>query len=254
MKGDWRFAIRPVWIAGHFVALLAAVAFVAASSWQFTRLEQRNTLNEAIDEGTSAPTIDLGEIIDEGPESIRFRTVTATGSFDPSAEVMLVLQSLNGVSGHRVLTPLVVSDEPGFDAVVVDRGWVPLELDLPNDPLFAAPEGEVTVTGIVRTTQTVGRRVPAEGVLEQIGRVDLDRLQEQIEYRIAPVFLHLSDQAPTGSGRLPTLAPLPTLDPGSPHLSYAVQWLIFAAIVVVGYGILMVRTSMLKEPVGSAAT
>lgn len=238
---DWRFAGRPVWLAGHLVALTAIVAFVAAGLWQVDRHGQRQSLNDEIDARLAAPVVALDEVVSLPPGDIRFREVTATGRLDTSEEVILVLQSLDGVSGHRVLTPLL-TPEGKFDAVLVDRGWVPLALDQPRQDAFAGPAGDVTVTGFVLTTQTRGRSIPDVENLTQIGRVDIERLQQQVPYDLAPVFLHLSERL-DDSAELPRLSPLPSLDPGRPHLSYAVQWFLFAAVVVVGYVVLMLRTS-----------
>lgn len=241
MASDWSFARRPVWLLGHGVAVAAVIVFVVASSWQFERHEQQRTRDAEMSARLTEPVVTLESIIDRPPESIRFREVTATGTFAADEEVMLVLQPLDGISGHRVLTPLIAS-LGGYEAVVVDRGWVPFEFDEPRDAAFAAPGGEVQITGFVRTTQTAGRNVPSTGELTQIGRVDLDRLQEQIDYRIAPIFLHVSEPI-DGSTVLPLLAPLPESGSAPPHLSYAVQWALFALVVVFGYGVLLARTS-----------
>lgn len=246
---DWAFARRPVWLVGHLVAALAVVVFVAAGSWQLDRHEQRQALDVELEERLAAPAMPLDTLRDRPPEQIRYRLATATGVFDRSDEVILLLQTRRGVSGHHVLTPLVTS--PGR-AVLVDRGWVPFELDEPGDDRFAPPPGEVTVTGHVLTTQTRGRSVPPDGVLAQIGRVDLDRLNAQMDLELEPVYLQLAE--PLGQAdELPSSVTLDALEPAPPHLSYAVQWFVFATVVVVGYAILMYRTSRAEVDDVSAA-
>ena len=42
---------------------------------------------------------------------------------------------------------------------------------------------------------------------------------------------------------LPRLAPLPGTGSGPPHLSYAVQWFLFAGIVLIGFPVLVWRTA-----------
>ena len=244
MSADWRFVRRPIWLVGHVVVIVLVVTFVTAGFWQLRRQVERNDLNAVLDERFAAAALTGSDLATATPEAIEFRTVVLTGVFDGEAEVILALQSLNGSSGHRVLTPLVMSSSAGFDAVIIDRGWVPIDFDQPGNPAFAPPPGEVTVTGIVRRTQTRGRRVPETGEFTQIGRVDVGRLQQQMEYDLAPFFVHLTGLSPPSTVELPLPAPLPGLDPGSPHVAYAVQWFVFATIGVVGYGILLSRRSM----------
>lgn len=236
---DWSFVRRPVWLVGHAVAVSAVVVFMMAGLWQLDRHEARRALDAELEQRLDAPVAQFADLAGADPSDIRFRRVSATGIFDVDEEVMLVLQPLRGVSGHHVLTPLVTA---GGAAVLVDRGWVPLELDQPSDPQFAPPSGPITITGFVRTTQTRGRSVPVDGELSQIGRVDIDRLQRQIDETLAPVYIQLSEPL-GGADDLPVVAPLGVLEDAPPHLGYAVQWFIFSAVVVIGYAILMRRTS-----------
>ncbi len=71
-------------------------------------------------------------------------------------------------------------------------------------------------------------------------RVDLARIQAQLPYRIAPVYVLLQERTTTDPEELPLPAPLPELSEG-PHLSYAVQWFTFATIALVGFVIVALR-------------
>lgn len=245
---DWTFIRRPVWLVGHLVAAVAVIVFVSAGLWQLDRHEQRRSLDAELEDRLATPAVPLASLLERQPEEIRYRLVTATGKFEPSEEVILVLQPRRGVAGHHVLTPLIVA--PGR-AVIVDRGWVPFELDEPGDSRFAPVSGEVTVSGHVLMTQTRGRSVPEEGDLTQIGRVDLERLDRQMDLELTPVYLQLTEPAGLAED-LPLIVPLSVLEDAAPHLSYAVQWFLFAAVVIVGYAVLMRRTSHATSPSGSA--
>jgi surfeit locus 1 family protein len=162
----------------------------------------------------------------------------ATGVFDPGNEVLIRSQINLGTAGFHVITPLVVGEG---EAVLVNRGWVPLVLD--ETPVEDAPPaaGEVTVEGWVDLSQTrgaLGPSDPEEGKLVSMSRVDIDRIAAQTPYDLAPVYL-----VETGGdgNQLPLPAPVPSFDDNGPHLAYAIQWFGFAVVGLVGYGFLARR-------------
>lgn len=249
MAGDYRFARTPRWLVGHVIALVAIVLFANLGMWQLHRLDERRELNGAITAGISAAPVELTSLLvgSPDPSTIEFRRVSVSGTYLVEDEVILVGRSRNGISGHHVLTPLQFDDGT---AVVVDRGWVPIDASGPPVAEAAPPQSRVTVDGLVRGTQTRGRfgpTDPATGALDTIARVDLTRLQSQIGTRLAPVFVELLEQEPP-QGTLPLSNELPTISEG-PHLSYAVQWFIFAGVVLIGYPVLLARTAQSKSQV-----
>ena len=85
-----------------------------------------------------------------------------------------------------------------------------------------------------------GPSIPADGVVTQVPRVDLERLDDQINADLLPVYIQLLKQNPAQAGEWPVLVPLPEPSEGS-HRGYAVQWFLFAAVTVVSYPILLRR-------------
>jgi surfeit locus 1 family protein len=243
---DYSFTRRPKWIAGHIIALLAVVVFVNLGMWQLRRLEERRDFNSLLSSRTAEAEIPLAEALTRyGPsqDSLELRVVTATGTYAPQEEVILLARSYSGVSGHHVVTPLYLE---GDRAIMVDRGWVPIDLDEPGLEVFVPPQGPVTVVGVLRKTEvrgSFGPSIPAEGAVTQVARVDLERLDDQIAGDLAPVYVQLLKQDPAQSGDLPRLVPLPEPSEGS-HRGYAVQWFLFAAVTLVGYPVLLRRTAI----------
>lgn len=249
---DFSFTRTPVWLLGHVVAVAAIVGFVALGLWQLDRLDQRRALNDRITERITSPVIPLEEALAGIPDQneVEYRRVEVTGTYSVENEIILQARSLNGISGHHVLTPIVIA---GGRAVIIDRGWVPLEASGPPVVEARPPAGEVTVTGIARRTEVrdrFGPTDPATGELERVARVDLDRLQMQMPFPLAPVYVVLSEQTPAQGTELPLVLPAPEVGEG-PHLSYAVQWFIFAGVVAVGYPALLARTAQSPKQIRS---
>jgi surfeit locus 1 family protein len=242
---DYAFARRPKWLAGHVLALLAVIVFVNMGFWQMRRLSDRQDFNALLMSRTTVDEIALDEALNQfGPsqDSLELRAVVASGEYRQAEEVILIAKSYNGLSGHHVLTPLYLEDGR---AVLVDRGWVPIDLDEPGMAVFAPPDGTVQVHGTLRKTEvrgSVGPVTPADGVLTQIARPNLERLDSQVEAELLPVYIQLLTQNPAQGGDYPALVPLPQPSEGS-HRGYAVQWFLFAAVTVVGYPILLRRTA-----------
>jgi surfeit locus 1 family protein len=242
---DYAFARRPKWLAGHVLALLAVIVFVNMGFWQMRRLSDRQDFNALLMSRTTIDEIALDEALNQfGPsqDSLELRAVVASGEYRQAEEVILIAKSYNGLSGHHVLTPLYLEDGR---AVLVDRGWVPIDLDEPGMAVFAPPGGTVQVHGALRKTEvrgSVGPVTPADGVLTQIARPNLERLDSQVEAELLPVYIQLLTQNPAQGGDYPALVPLPQPSEGS-HRGYAVQWFLFAAVTVVGYPILLRRTA-----------
>jgi surfeit locus 1 family protein len=175
------------------------------------------------------------------PDALVYRRVSVSGTYETEREVLLAARTLDGRAGHHVLTPLRTED--GL-LVVVDRGWVPLEESDPPVAAAAPPSGVVEVDGLLLPSEPA-RRAGAFGDgsgLEFVSAVDLDRLGGWLGEPLAPLSVRLQDQRPGNAGALPVPAPLPETNEGN-HLSYAIQWFLFAGVVAVGFPLLVRRTA-----------
>ena len=142
-----------------------------------------------------------------------------------------------GRAGDLVVTPLELDDGR---ILLVERGFVPLDTDS-----AAAPSGDVEIVGRLRPSQERRRGQlsdPAEGDLTAVQRIDIDRLAGQLPGPVVPMYVELVSSTPAETGPFPEPIEVPELDEG-PHLSYAVQWFIFAVCVAVGW-VLAVRHSL----------
>ncbi len=232
-----RFLLKPRWIALGLFALVMAVVCIELGSWQLRRLSETKDSNRLYEQGMRAVPAPAEQLVDEHAQgSLLYRHVSATGSYDPTREVILYgRSSREHVPGNHLLTPLRL---PDGRALLVDRGWVPFADDTPPVNAAAPPSGRVTVTGLLAPTEPGGS--PQRGPTTTFTRVDLEQIGRQLPYRLLPYWLELQQQRPPQPGALPELPPRPTLTNG-PHLSYAIQWFSFATIAALGFVFLAVR-------------
>jgi cytochrome oxidase assembly protein ShyY1 len=255
MPGSYRFAARPRWIAGHVLAIVAIVGFVLLGFWQLRRHDQRRDTNSAISERSAAAPSSIAALLadfGDDPLALEFRRVRIWGRYRLGDEVLWQARTFNGQSGHNVLTPFLTEN----GAVMINRGWVPI--DVVGPPVVGAePEpGDVEIVGVIRRGQQRGRFGPIDpdvGHLDRVSRVDLARLQQQIDVQLYDFYVLLEDQSPPLKGTFPMLRPAPAAEAG-PHLSYAVQWFMFAAVVAVGYPVLLRKTARDKETLANGSS
>lgn len=226
---------HPRWLGFLGLALIAALACVGLGLWQLDRLDQRqqrNAVVEAASTGVPAAVDTLVGHTQTVPESLEWRLVRAEGRYDDTNEILLRGQLQDGRPGYHVLTPLVTD---AGRALLVDRGWIPVSdqgaTTAPAVP--AAPAGQVDVVGRIRLSEQVRTARPVQlGERMAVAAVDVQQLSETAAVPLYPVYVELTEQSPP-PGAAPELIDAPPVEAG-PHLAYAVQWFLFAALVPVG--------------------
>jgi surfeit locus 1 family protein len=145
----------------------------------------------------------------------------------------------NGAPGVDLLTPVRIA---GSDtAVLVNRGWVyaadGATVDLPN-----LREVDSTFEGYVEEFPP-GPGAAFSTIPRTIARLSHAIASKALPYPIAPFYVVLGDNRstvadPASKTRQPTRIGAPDLNEG-PHKSYAFQWFSFAAIALIGAGVVI---------------
>ncbi len=230
------------------LVIIGALILGRLGIWQLDRLAQRHAFNSSLNTRMAQPAITLAATAID-PGSLEYRRVEVRGVYDPAQEIVLRNRELDGTPGVHILTPLRIS---GSDtAILVDRGWIPRDqADQAVRKAFAAPPGQVLISGIARRSQDESAGGPQDPPLGSEHRrldawfnIDTSRIQQQTGYPLLPIFIE--QQPAPGDPALPRR--LPTADLGEgPHMGYAIQWFAFAIILVVGY-IAFVYTKTKRE-------
>lgn len=234
----YRFLLRPKWLAFHLLVMAAIVLMVNLGFWQLRRLEERRNFNRQVETALDQPTEPLDAVLTPGtdPGAIEWRPVSATGEYLADEQFVVVNRSQEGQAGDLNVAPLRLEDGR---ILLVERGLVPF-----GQTAEAPPTGDVMVTGRLRLSQERrrgGLSDPAQGELTEVQRIDIERLAPQLPGDVLPVFLELVSSTPAETGPYPIAPTAPELSERN-HLSYAVQWFIFAVCVGVGW-VLAVRHS-----------
>ncbi|MBG0814433.1 SURF1 family protein [Planomonospora sp. ID82291] len=241
----YRFLLTRRWIALHIVVLLVIPAFVLLGRWQFGRYEERSAGSDRTTANLQAPPVPVTALTGVGGtvrDQDKYRTVTATGTFDPAHQLLVRRRVQDGAVGFYVVTPLVTGDGR---AVLVNRGWVRAGATADALPEVPAPApGRVTVTGRLRpaeTEETSGIRDLKGLPSGQIMMIDPATLGAGLPYRLLGGFVELVRQSPEAAA-----APAPVPEPevgegGGLNLAYGVQWWLFIGVAVGGWALLIRR-------------
>ena len=231
-RPSWRFAFSRRWFGYLALTIVFAVACVLLSRWQVARLDEAASTNRLVTANWNADPVALDGLLPEGAswdDALEYRPVEVSGVYETDGETLVRNRPYNGNPGFEILTPLRLADGSVF---VVDRGWVPVgsTQDSP-DVVPAPPEGEVTVTARLKPGEgrIEGRGAPAG----QIATIQLDDLSAQLDepLRTAGYGL-LVQEDPAPIEERPLAAIKPVADEGL-HISYAIQWVLFA---IMGFG------------------
>ena len=206
--------------------LLTAAGFARLGMWQLSRLRERRAANARVAAAQAAPAATLPPVPGD-VAGLAERRIVARGRYDHAHEIVIRGDVLQGVPGVRIVTPLLLADSG--PAVLVARGFLPAPDAVTVDLRGSEEPGEQTVRGI-------GLPVPAGPgePIEHGGRwtwrqLDLTALRQRLPYPVLPVYVKQSPDSTLP--RFPRREELPPMDDG-PHLSYAVQWFLFAGMAV----------------------
>lgn len=228
------------WLLATILVICAAAVMMRLGFWQMDRLEQRRAFNTRVLAQISQPALDLNQTeLPPGLIDMEYRSAFVRGSYDHSAQVVLVNQAWENRIGVHLLTPLRI--EGSDQVVLVDRGWVPTpDFNYSGDWSQFDEPGLVTVRGVLRAGQTgpsygPQRDDPAAGAERRAAWYfpDLERIMAQLPYQIIPMYLQ---QAPQEAAVKLPYRSQPDLEiTEGPHFGYALQWFGFALLLLVGY-------------------
>jgi cytochrome oxidase assembly protein ShyY1 len=217
-------------IALHLFTIVLVVVMILLGFWQLSRHEERATFNDAVRARAMEAPRSPNEVLalDSDVANLEWYPVIAQGTYLQDEDVLLVNVSQNGRAGVDPISALQLADGR---VLVVNRGFIPLTETAP-----AAPRGEVTVIGRLRTTDERKRGELSDattGELREIQRIDLERLSAQLPGPVLPFYVDLLVSTPADDPILSRVAD-PELTIGS-HLSYTGQWWIFSLCAVIAW-------------------
>jgi cytochrome oxidase assembly protein ShyY1 len=229
----WRFLATPRWAGYLALVIVFAIACSALGTWQLNRRAEALAEVARIDANYDADPVPLAEALPEldgFDVDQRWQVVAATGEYLPAEEVVVRNRPSGGSTGFEVLTPLRLADGTVF---VVDRGWIPQDSDGRPSEIAAPPAGEVEITARLKAGE--GRIEGRTSSGSELATIDLDELADRVGAPAYTGAYGILIQSGAEASDPPVALARPVRDEG-PHLSYALQWFVFALLAFIALG------------------
>lgn len=209
------------WQGFTAVVVVAILAFGLLSRWQWSRAEDKRVEQQALAVSqmqpvTPSPLDDVAE----------FTAVTLSGTYVADSLRLVRQRPLEGRNGFWVMQQL----DTAQGTVWVLRGWTPATARAQDSPDVSTLESTtVTVEGVARTLPEGIALVDRGGLPpEQITQIHAAQLPDRGDM---DWYLQARVSQPVDS-----LVPVPLPEPDEfQNISYAVQWLLFAAVAMAGW-------------------
>lgn len=209
------------WQGFTAVVVVAILAFGLLSRWQWSRAEDKRVEQQALAVSqmqpvTPSPLDDVAE----------FTAVTLSGTYVADSLRLVRQRPLEGRNGFWVMQQL----DTAQGTVWVLRGWTPATARAQDSPdVSTLGSATVTVEGVARTLPEGIALVDRGGLPpEQITQINAAQLPDRGDM---DWYLQARVSQPVDS-----LVPVPLPEPDEfQNISYAVQWLLFAAVAMAGW-------------------
>jgi surfeit locus 1 family protein len=218
---------RPLLIA---IALFCALGFTALGIWQVERLGWKLDLIARVEARIHAAPVPIPPAARWAGMDARgeeYRRVTLTGTFLHDRETLVQALTARG-AGYWLITPMRTAQ----GIVLVNRGFVPPDKRGQGNP-WCGPEGETTVTGLLRATEPGGGFLrsndPAGGRWYSRDVAAIARAKE-----LGPVAPFFVDADATPNPGLYPIGGLTVVRFNNNHLIYALTWFVLAGLSAAG--------------------
>jgi len=182
----------------------------------------------------------LKDIAGNQGASLKYKPIQVSGHFDNQHTFLLDNKTNQHRVGYHVLTPLIPNS--GAKAILVNRGWIPRELNRDQLPNIENVMETQTLKGVIAIPSA---KPFALGKLQDnpgnwpliIEYIDVANLSKLIHHELFPFVIHLNADQPHGFIR----EWQPVYLTPERHEGYAFQWFALAVTLLIAYLIVSFR-------------
>lgn len=214
-----------------YICLL--LSLLALGNWQLTRSEEKRQLLKLQEQAASAEIINLSATTQGDLNTLRYKKVKVIGHYDVSHQFLIDNQISSGRAGYFVVTPFLL--EGGSKAVLVNRGWLPINQNRAVLPEIKFSNIQTAIIGRINYFPSVGIKlagaeIPTESWPSVVQVVDSSLLAKKLGYPLFEFQVELDKDSADGYQRewQTTTLMLP-----EQHTAYALQWFALAITLTI---------------------
>ena len=228
-------------IKNTMATLVVLPILVGLGIWQLDRASEKRALAKAYAISANRPPMDISQLLAEGTDNFEWLPVSGSGHYR-SPNILLDNRIRKGVVGYEILTPMQL----GEITVLINRGWIAAPANRSELPDLEIPEGKHAYQGRLGPAPATGVAINKysqmiERLSDEVIRIQMVNIDNLAEYLKEPLIkgvVYLNSEVPQGylrDWRAPGFKP-------EKHEAYATQWFSMAAIVLVLYVTLNLRS------------
>lgn len=217
---------QPKWIILTIVLIIAIYSFINLSEWQFDRNDQRRSQNKEISIALNKEPTNVSDFTDLD-NLTEWQPVQLSGKIDTQNIRFARNRYLESSLGFWVIAPLNISAD---QKVLVNLGFVPISYQDKFQEI-SFPKETIKLGGWVRKMEN-HKLTPNDYPKLQISTISFENFNGNI-YKNS--YIQINDSSLEMNNII--FLPEPRLSSG-PHFSYAIQWIIFAILLPIGWIIL----------------
>jgi cytochrome oxidase assembly protein ShyY1 len=212
------------WTAWSLLAIIFAASCVVLANWQLDRRDQAVAKIQRMVQNYDRQAIAFSELSKLDLEQVtpfEWSPVELSGRYLTDKELLVRNRPIAGQPGFLQLVPFELSSG---QIVIIERGWIPADSNLAPALEMTPSDTAKQITARLRLGELTPNRESPAGFATSIhleSLASLSGLELEQEF-----YLRLISETP-GETQTPQPLGKPLLDEGN-HLSYAVQWIMFA--------------------------
>ena len=215
------------------LTIAAGLMFAALMSlgvWQVQRLHWKLALIAEVNRNLAAPPLSLDEALALGAKA-QYHRVALEGRFDNAHESYVFTTGPDGTPAYHVVTPFVVA---AGQALMVDRGYVPMSLLDPKARAAGEIAGPRQIVGVWRMPDAPGPFTPSPDLKKRIWYArEVTAMARLGGVRLAAPVIIEADATPNPGGW--PKGGQTVVQFRNEHLQYAITWFALAAGLVLVY-------------------
>ena len=230
----------PISLLQTAVALTLIFGCLYAAQWQLERGQGQSATNNIIRENLELDPIEMGNPANLDAVANQWRLTNIKGSFSENHQELVRNRYHEGKFGFEVLTLFTAVTG---ENIWVDRGWVAAGKNASTPPDVPTINGGInTITARIRS-ENLSRQLQGSFFVTSAKSAKPDSIAKIQGVDAQPYYLDLISSS---DGKVVPLTEiqLPELTSG-PHYAYALQWLAFAALALIGRILLFRETERL---------